>query len=94
MNREWLNHRLKEETRAMRILALDPGKYKSVASQLRNPGESASLGWTVTVILGKWKMKNLIWKMENPVFCPVADGGSSDHGIFHISFSICHFSFE
>jgi len=35
MHREWLNHQLKEETRTMRILALDLGKYKSLASQLR-----------------------------------------------------------
>jgi hypothetical protein len=31
MNREWLNQHSKKETRMMRILALDLGKYKTVA---------------------------------------------------------------
>ena len=39
-------------------------------------------------------MENLKWKMENPVVWSVTDCAAADDGIFHISFSICHFSFE
>jgi hypothetical protein len=41
---------------------------------------------------GKWKMKNLIWKMENPVFWSVAIAHrqTTKFSIYHFPFEIFH----